>query len=189
MELITAFVSLVGLLAIWKGERSGIKSQDMQQFLEWLRRHDHEQLLNLIQTNTEIGTAIQSLLENQHEEVLQRFTKLDATLASVASRISGFEGLALAMRTQPVISEQAFSILAQMNTIGTSALLEVRTREGLTFIPADRHGPGNVTIAEPRFIEDDMMVLVELGLLRLDYGSKGSRIFRITREGAALGSK
>ena len=44
-----------------------------------------------------------------------------------------------------------------------------------------------LTINVPRFIEDDLNTLSELGLLRVDYGSRGDRFFIITRSGATVG--
>jgi len=45
---------------------------------------------------------------------------------------------------------------------------------------------GHIIYDEPQFIEDDLRCLVEIDLLRLDYGSKGSRIFYITRAALRL---
>ena len=39
-----------------------------------------------------------------------------------------------------------------------------------------------ITYQEPKFMEDDLNTLVELGFLRLDFGSKGSRLFYVTRQ-------
>ena len=48
-------------------------------------------------------------------------------------------------------------------------------------------GNGQIQINEPRFIDDDLLKLCDLGLLRLSRNSSGGRIFTITRAGAVVG--
>jgi hypothetical protein len=45
---------------------------------------------------------------------------------------------------------------------------------------------GNIEIIDPRFVEADLETLVNLGLLRMDYGSQGTQWFGITREAVRL---
>ena len=45
---------------------------------------------------------------------------------------------------------------------------------------------GNLDVTDPRFIEDDLNTLVELGILRLKHGSKGTKQFVITRQAVVL---
>ena len=42
-------------------------------------------------------------------------------------------------------------------------------------------GGGQISITDQRFLNDDLEILVELGLLRQDYNSKGEVFYIITR--------
>jgi hypothetical protein len=53
---------------------------------------------------------------------------LDATLSSVASRFPDFQALAIAVHPESALSDQAVSILHQMNAANASSFLEICTR-------------------------------------------------------------
>lgn len=46
-------------------------------------------------------------------------------------------------------------------------------------------GP-NYVASDARFLQDDLELLVDLGLLRLDYNSSGNPLFRYTRAASTL---
>ncbi|MEM9753432.1 MAG: hypothetical protein AAF916_08605, partial [Planctomycetota bacterium] len=158
----------------------------VDQYLDWLRRREHEQLANLIQANSPLSNALQELLSQQHDEVMEKLRGLDRVLSDVASHVLGFKAIADAVATESRISEQAVSILRQLNQSNASRFAEIKTLAGTSFRTWDG-GRENIEITDERFIEDDLLSLCELGLLRLDYGSKGTRFFYITRAGARVG--
>ena len=61
---------------------------------------------------------------DQHGEVMAKLAGLDKVLADVASHVAGFEPLANAMRVKPGLSDQAVSILRQMNAADASEIAE-----------------------------------------------------------------
>jgi len=186
ITIATAFGSIIGLLGVFKAEVSGRESQDYNAFVDWLRRQEHKQLVDLILRNQDISGSLRVLVEDQHGQVMAKLTGLDKVLSSVARNIADFQPLADAVRIQSGLSDQAVSVLRQMNEQNASTFVEMRVRHSseFTILDGDR---GEVRIADPRFIEDDLLTLCELNLLRLSYSPKGSRIFVITRAGAAVG--
>jgi len=48
---------------------------------------------------------------------------------------------------------------------------------------------GELILNEPRFVEDDLSQLCNLGLLIPDHNSKGERLFRFTRAAALILNK
>jgi hypothetical protein len=186
LTIATAFAEIVGLLGLFKSEGANREANTIGEYLEWLRRRDHQQLVDLISQNADVSGAISALLERQHDEVVAKLTDLDKVLSSVAGRLPDFQPLAVAIRPETVLPDQGVSILRQLNKAGASQFLEVGSRAGRAYLFLDGNGE-SLRIEDDRFISDDLETLCELGLLRLGFNKQGSRIFTITRPGAKIG--
>ena len=108
---------------------------------------------------------------------------MDSILTSVAAHIEGFTEIAEAVRPGIKLSEQAISVLSQLNQSKGSKFLELKMMGGTKFMILDGN-QGGIVIDESRFIEDDLCNLCELGFLRLNCNSKGDRLFHLTRQAA-----
>jgi hypothetical protein len=183
--LTTTFATILGLVSVFKDETREREGRDFDQYLDWLRRQEHKCVVDLILGNQEIAASVRVLIEDQHGEVMGKLAELDKVLATVAARIAGFQPLAKAVQVETGLSDQAVSILHQMNEAGTSKFLEITLRGGNQFVMLDKSG--EIHVNEPRFMDDDLGTLCNLGLLRLSHNSSGGRIFTITRAGAAVG--
>jgi len=181
----TAFASIVGLLGVYKNEVREREGRDFNAYLDWLQRREHGQLVDLIHGNDELSRSLRVLVEDQHGEVMAKLAELDKTLCSVASHIAEFQPLADAIRAKSGLSDQAVSILRQLNEAEASRFLEIGLQEGNEYAFLDTHG--QLQIDEPGFIYGDLDTLRELGLLLLSHNESGGRIFTITRAGAAVG--
>lgn len=186
MDPLTAtasFATIVGLLSNFKSERSGTQLSD---FIEWLKDKRHEDVVLSIEQNQMLAIQLKSLLSVNHQELVQRLNSLDEILASVASHIQTFSSLATTVKPSTVLSEQAISIVKQFAASGANECWEHKFLgpEGPSYQFIG--GSGELEVTEPRFIEDDLNTLVDLGILRLDYGSKGTRKFIITRQAMKL---
>ncbi|NQZ86667.1 MAG: hypothetical protein HRT54_03705 [Colwellia sp.] len=182
MEVLTAattFATIVGLLSNFKSERNSASEDEYKEFVSWLDEKRHKSLLDEIMSNHLLSLGIKSLLNLNHEVVLQKLSALDETLLVLSSSIGGFKEISNALAPNIELSEQAISIINQLNSTGGSSFLESNTFDGTSFLFMDTQG--SLEIKEPRFVEDDLTQLVNLGLLLLDYSSQGNRIFRITR--------
>lgn len=182
MEALTAattFASIVGLLSNFKSERKASSDDEYKEFVDWLNEKRHKNLLEEITSNHLLGLGIKSLLNQNHEVVLQKLVNLDETLLILSSSISGFKEISNALAPNVELSEQALSIISQLNSTGGSSFIENKGYGLPSFIFMDTQG--SIEITEQRFIEDDLAQLVNLDLLLLDYNSQGNRVFRITR--------
>ena len=175
----TTFATIVGLLSNFKSERKSSSDDEYKEFVSWLDEKRHKSLLDEITSNHLLGLGIKSLLNQNHEVVLQKLSALDETLLVLSSSIGGFKEISNALAPNIELSEQALSIIDQLNSTGGSSFLESKTFDGTSFLFMDTQG--SLEIKESRFIEDDLTQLVNLELLLLDFSSKGNRIFRITR--------
>jgi hypothetical protein len=180
----TTFATIVGLLSNFKSERKASSDDEYQEFVSWLEAKRHKSLMNEINSNHLLGSGIKSLLNQNHDVVLQKLAALDETLLVLSSSIGGFKEISSALAPNIELSDQAMSILEQLNTSGGSSFLECKTKQGTSFLFMDTRGQLDIT--EQRFVEDDLAQLINLNLLLLDYSSEGNRVFRITRLAAKL---
>jgi len=182
----TAFASIVGLLHIFKSERKADEQATIDEYLAWLRKHQHEQIANLIQDNTELTSSLNDLMANNHAEVMAKLRSLDRVLTDVAGHLTDFKHITDAMNVKSRLSDQAISILSQMNELNATKIIEFPSFDGTSYEPLD--AKGTINVEEPRFINDDLIKLCEHSLLRLGFNGSEDRIFTITRAGAAVGS-
>ena len=181
----TVFAQIVSLMAIFSSERASGKIKQEQDFLAWLVANNHEELRRLLERDSQATASIQALLSENQDVLLEKLESIDAVLAKITSRIEGFGPIVQAVRPGMELSEQAISILRQLDKSGASGFSELRNeRVGHAYFYLD--AKGGIDYSDKRFLEDDLATLTELGLLRLDYGSDGSHIFRFTRTGSAL---
>jgi hypothetical protein len=188
MEPLTAastFAVIVGLLSNFKAERRGASADEYQEFLAWLDQKRYKSVIDEITSNHLLGLSIKNLLDHNHEQVIQLLEVVNETVSKIASRISGLQEITQAISPQISLSQQAISILTQLEESGGSAFLENKTFGGTNYIIMDGKG-GSIDIVEARFADDDLSVLVSLGLLRSDINGKGHRLWRVTREGSKL---
>jgi hypothetical protein len=66
MEPITAFVTIVGLLADYVSERRSGKAASQQDFGAWLAENRHGEILRIIQQNQTTSLSIKALLNEGH---------------------------------------------------------------------------------------------------------------------------
>ena len=184
MTTATSFATIVGLLSNFKSERSGTQ---LSEFIEWLQEKRHEDVALSIERNQLLAIQLKSILSLNHHELVQRLDALDAVLSSVATHVETFSNLATAVRSSSILSDQAISIVKQFVGSGAQELWEhtVLGPEGTTY-HLMKGGTGTLEITEPRFVEDDLNTLVELGIFRLDFGSRGTRKFIVTRQAVQL---
>lgn len=183
MDLVSgagAFATIVGLLCNFKSERSG---NDIKEFILWLKDTRHEDIADSINRNNELSENLEKLFRTSHEELLDRLNSLDKLLSSIASHVPDFSGLAVSIYPQRLISDQAVSVLKQLVDSGAKEFMEHAMSNGQ---PNKYYllggASGQIEYSEPRYLEDDLEKLVQIGLLHLKFASKGSRRFLITRE-------
>lgn len=181
MDPVTAFATIVGLLSCFKSERRASSNDEYQDFMAWLSEKHHLEVVESLTGNHDLMAATQALLSRNHEEVVASLNALDSSITTLASQMSAFRGLASAIAPGSQLSEQAISVLRQLNDSGGSVIIEVKLMVGPEYQVLDSERPTHINVDDPRFIDDDLQKLCQLDLLRPDVNSKGGRLFRITR--------
>jgi len=180
-----AFATIVGLLSDFISQRSGSDSKSYDEFMQWLSENRHDELRTLLQSNTQTTISVKAILNESRQEILDRLTLLDKSLASLASGVDLFAGIATSIHPDSVLSGQAMSFLTQFYDSEASKVLEAHMMDGIVLLFIDGKG-GAMNVTDRRFAVDDLDTLLELGLLGLTHNGKGDRVFKFTRVAASL---
>lgn len=179
LTLSTTFATIVGLICNFKQERKGQRELSNNDFFEWLEKHHHHEIKDIITRNQNLSIGLEILIKEEYETLVIKLNKIDDILAKLVSQIDGFKEITNAIKPSSGISKQAVNILEQLvesNSNEFGKIINYRIGHTLSL-----HSGGNIQYNEPRFLEDDLNSLVNLGLLRLRVGSKGTEFYGITR--------
>lgn len=182
MDPITAagsFATIVGLVSNFKAERRASSDNEYREFLEWLDTKHHSETLRAIQANQSLSNSIDTLLKQNHEQVISKLAALDDSLLLLASKMPDFRNISLAIAPSAEISDQAVSALRQLERSGGSKFLETKLMQRSLYLILD--ASGQIEMEDPRFADDDLDTLCSLGLLIPSANGKGERVFTLTR--------
>ncbi|WP_018993798.1 hypothetical protein [Thioalkalivibrio sp. ALgr1] len=186
VSVATAYASVVGLLGQFQASRGGSEQADFNEFLQWLVDSNHEEVKDLIESNTKTMIGIKALLNQNHDVLLRKLDALDSALSSFGSLIPGFSDISSGLYPGGgPLSEQAKHILSQFQNSGASKILELHTYDGVSLLYLGGQEQ-QMEIPDPRFLEDDLKTLVELGLLRHDLNGRGDNLYIFTRTASEL---
>lgn len=188
MDPITAastFATIVGLLANYKAETSGAAAESRQNFQDWLHEKRHEQLLALLRENRALAASVTEFLSQDRDTTTKQLSTIELLLIEIASKMEGLSGIVASLGTNATISDQCISILKQINDANASQFLEMPSMGGTSYLIWDGNG-GSLEIMDARFLEDDLIHLVEYGFLIPKVNAQGHRMFTITRAAIRL---
>ena len=177
----TIFATVVSLIADYKAHHSDTDAANFSEFAKWLAENRHDEILQLLNQNANTSISIKALLVRDKDWLAERFQVLDQNLAVLAGSIDGIADLAAALRPTSALSPQAASILDQFEDSGASKAVEIILLSGgpdYKFLGGKR---GDLKYDDARFIEDDLAMLVDSGLLRQSDNHIGERLFLYTR--------
>ncbi len=178
LSIATSFATIISLISNFRSERAG---KDLKDFIEWLAEKKCENVIKLINNNGELSNQLITILEMNHQSILNKLEELDLQIASIASQMEGFSGLAISLHQESLLSEQAINIIRQLIASGAPMFIEKKSSRGENdaYILMSK-GAGDIQYDDPQFIEDDLRTLHTFGLLRIDESHKNRR-FSITR--------
>lgn len=179
-----SFAVIVGLLGQYRSERGSQAQLEFNDFMEWLAKANHTETKGLLELNVNTTIYIKALLNQDHKLFKEKLDKIDAAITAFASTIDGFDVLANAVNPSATLSGQAVNILEQFQASGATKVLEVKRTGGSQYLFIETSG--GLEITEPRFVSDDLKILIEYGLLRHEYNSKGDNLYIFTRAASNL---
>lgn len=182
----SVLASIIGLIGQFKSGRDSAKSQDFDEFMQWLAESNHAELKALIKANHGTTISIKAILHQSQEALTESLSRIDNSLAAFTTALAGFGELSKSIRPDAVLSDQAISVLRQIEDAKASKVLLVQYLDsGSHLVLIDGSG-GGLDIPEPRFLEADMGALTNAQLLTPGRDSKGQPLWTFTREAAAF---
>ena len=179
-----SFAIIVGLLGQYRSEKGSQTQLEFNDFMAWLTNANHIEIKELLELNVNATIYIKALLNQDHIIFKEKLDKIDAAITAFASTIDGFDVLANAVNPDKTLSDQAVNILEQFEAVGATKVIELKMMSGPEYLFLETSE--NLEISEPRFVEDDLRTLLEYGLLRHDYNSKGDNLYLFTRAASRL---
>lgn len=175
MEPLTGFVSIIGLISIFKQERKAKEDQNREAFFRWLDEHRHEGFKEFILRSNELSYEIDRALQQDHEVIISKLENIDNILASLLSKVEGVAGIAHALHPNAEVSDQAVSILRQLANSDAQEFGKLGSLDNVC-LPLTS-GSGQIQIADFRFLDDDLNTLCELGFLLYRTNCDGTQEF------------
>ena len=183
---LSSFATIIGLLSNFLSEKRAISDDEYKEFILWLEKKRHKQLIEEIGENHLLSLGIKNLLKEGHNVVISKLENLDIQLSIISSQIEGLNEISSAISPNLAISDQAMLFLKQIDATKASGVEEQEETfgtDGPTFELLDGDFEGdNLNIIDQRFIEDDFITLVSLNFLH-EKLNNNKRIFFITRSG------
>ena len=65
ITIATAFASIIGLIRIYKTEAQEYEEQNFDQYMDWLRRQEHKQLVDVILGSDDLARSVRDLVLRQ----------------------------------------------------------------------------------------------------------------------------
>lgn len=175
MDPLTGFVSIVGLISIFKQERKAKEDQNREAFFRWLDEHRHQELKEFILRSRDLPTETDRALQEDHEVIIGKLERIDEILACLLSKVEGVSGIAHVIHPNANVSDQGLSILRQFVSSDAQEFGKLGSLEDVC-LPFT-NGAGQIGVEDYRFLDDDLNALCELGLLRPRTNLDGTQEF------------
>lgn len=181
MEPATALVTVIGLLITWLQDKETQASATLEDYKEWLRRKEHNEILTLIESNSDLQGQIRSLLILQHAEISLKIDRLETLIKSAIEFSPDWFSLANSICPESTLSSQAKSILLQFYESEEEYFDHVPLCEN----PHNYLFPSgkNIDFTDVRFIHDDIESLLKHGLIQRGSPKNKKELFYPTRSG------
>ena len=189
MEPMTGFATIVGLLSAYRQHRTGVTQPDLEDFKEWLEEHSLAQIAGELDRNAALAAQISATLEQGLDGITAQLSRIERNLAAIVGGEPGFSGMADILLPSARLSDQAVALLVAFERSGAGIGIDTSSLSGASLLLSGESVNEGFGPPDPRFWEDDLGTLVELGLLRLDLNKSGRRVFRFTRVGSEVARK
>ena len=187
LTISTTLATLVGLICNYRQEKGDREQLDHQTFIEWLEYHRHEEIKNLICSTYHLQSEVDALLREDSQRLTEKLNNIEEMLARLLSRVQGFAPVVHALHPGLELSSQALEVLSLFVSADADRLVVLHAPDGAKFalFPTSGGSAPTYKVREPRFLDDDVRALLQLGLIiqdhRADHG--GEPIFRLARPG------
>jgi len=181
LSIASAFATIVGLMASFKAERKSTSDDEYKEFKSWLTEKHHNEIIHLLEQNKKTAISVKSFLSQDREVVLSKLQSLEKMLVYLSTKLEGVSEIALSLHPGSELSDQALNILRELVASGGSTFLVLEAKNRAPVLLLLDGDTRQIEYEDYRFLKDDLSILVELDLLRVDYNSSGNELYIITR--------
>lgn len=186
MDAVTALVTIVQLIGLFRQERGATAQAKKEEFVDWLENHRHNELKDLIANNAYLNDEVGRLLREDHRAMTQQLAEINVAVSEILAHSRAFSRITEILAPDRTLSDQAAAILIAFTNSGAHHLIPGSGDGSLAF---DTTGKG-IRVADPRFLNDDLVNLVRCGFLTLENVAGGKwRLFELTRRGAEFAKR
>lgn len=178
-----AFATLVGLICNFRQEKGAREALDHQKFIEWLEHHRHEELKNLVVSQTALRTEVDNLLQRDMVQVLHKMNELSGIMVSMMGRLDEFKSLTAVAVPKAELSDQAVMILCIFAKSNSDRLWYSNDWNGNWSLMPD-NAEASIGVYEPRFIRDDLIQLGAMDFLEVASNGQNRLTCQLTRSGS-----
>jgi len=189
MELVTGFITLVQLIALYKELKKSGEIDARMEFETFLKERKHKEVLDLINRTHHLQTEVTKLLQDDHEQILEKINELNKVSMSIAARLDSFKQIVQTVTPEDALPDerlpkQAMDIMTCLVSNGQNGFQFIQMLGGdrIATLPDGQSLP----IQEPHFFEDDCELLVSLGYLRAKHTTQ-CQIWHLKRAGLEFG--
>ena len=183
MDSLALASTFMGILSLLYSYQSSNDFADLEGFIQWLYTAQQDDTARLIEQNDNIKVQLSSLMKGNHTEVISKLEQLNNLMLSIASRVEGLKELADSFQVHPELSDQAINILIELVESNGEYIWITSYTDGIEYTIDMKI---ELEIKEPRFIEDDLDVMMNLGLITLVLSDSYERKYRVTRQAVKL---
>lgn len=171
----SVIMNLVVFLQERRGRKEAQDQASMREYTEWLRQQEHTEIIALLESNHQFSQAIHRLLIIGRDEILERFDRLEAMLSLILGSTAEWGELVQSINPNAGLSQQAIEILKWLDASGGTQFFTVQPMGWHLVLKMQDGNYSAFEASEQRFLENDLMTLLELGLLRIN--QRGHYIF------------
>ena len=177
---------IVGLLATFLSIDNDKKN--LAEFKEWLIETNNEYAIKIIENSNQLQDGLSVLMNANHNENMAKLSQITNLIINMANKMENSAKLASSYSIGAELSEQAISVLRQFVESGSPKIRHMKLNDGRGYPHLYLlEGTGEkIHYNEPNFIEGDIESLVNRSLITQTFGSKGGKIYNITRQAAAF---
>jgi hypothetical protein len=161
MDPLTAFVTIVQLIGLFKQEHSEQDSQSEQQFLRWLDHHHMEEIKELITNIFHLTDQVNQVLRADQKVILAKIHENNSLAAAALAELREFSGIAKILVPHSTLSDQAKEVVLAFYDSGGSAISYLPGSDVIQVFP----GNHCFRVDDARFLADDLHSLAAIGLL------------------------
>jgi len=177
LSIASGLGTVVALMGLFKQLRAADAHANVNDFLEWLDKHNFEDIRSWIEGSQDRLMAIEEILLGNHHEVMTALGSMNSQLGAISDQLNTLFS-SPPNEDEDTLSQQALEILKWLSDSDSTFFFVMRMRHGTTL---QLEKGGSVSVEETPYLQDDLDALVVSGFLRGDFKGNAPKYYRTRR--------